>query len=173
MRTYIFCNAVLDVNDAVISCYAIPNASNYKFRFTNSNGVQKWVDSNTPSIQLIGDYFKVGGIYEVEVRVDDQAYGQLCRITVLGNNQEILIEQIKSNNSLSVYPNPFNTQIKLLNSKHIRKVELFDITGKLRFESNLQEKRADLNLDFLKNGIYILKVYTSENQVKNYKIIKE
>jgi len=71
-----------------------------------------------------------------------------------------------------VYPNPFFDEINIYSEeKIVKKIEVYDILGKLIFfkeENNLSLK---INLSILQKGIYTLLIKT-EDQVYCYKIIK-
>ena len=85
-------------------------------------------------------------------------------------NSDYLLGQdyLESNYDLRIYPNPFNEFINI--NKEFDYLKLFDIRG------NLVLKSSDKNLDtkFLKEGVYILKLYSSSSsfQVKVMKIKK-
>ena len=73
-------------------------------------------------------------------------------------------------NTIDVYPNPTNDflTVRSLNGHKIKQVMLFDLYGKLLMNTN--ENILDLNS--LNNGIYFLRVFTS-NRIEELKIIKK
>ncbi len=86
------------------------------------------------------------------------------------------ISFIKSDylNSISVYPNPTNGLINILNqfNNEICHIELISISGKKIFSlSNIDKMHSiDLGSYNLQNGMYILRI-TSKNEITNHKIL--
>lgn len=71
---------------------------------------------------------------------------------------------------MSFYPNPVKSEFILNTTETIITVEIYDILGKVIFSKN--SSQTNVNIEFLKKGIYLLKVKT-ENGTFNSKIIKE
>lgn len=70
-------------------------------------------------------------------------------------------------NNVSVYPNPSNSLIFIETTQDIRKVEIYTVLGKnVRSYGNAKQ----IDVSFLKHGIYLLKIF-SENAVVTRKII--
>lgn len=72
--------------------------------------------------------------------------------------------------SISVFPNPFNSEITIEMNKEIASIELKDLNGKTHFFTT--QKLGKIETDFLNSGIYFLEVKTSENQLIIKKLIK-
>ncbi|KFE97272.1 PKD domain-containing protein [Chryseobacterium luteum] len=70
---------------------------------------------------------------------------------------------------LEVYPNPFNSSINI-KGENLKSYEIYDISGKLIKQDNLNQKT--INLSNLVKGEYILKIVTNNNEVKIKKILK-
>ena len=77
----------------------------------------------------------------------------------------------KEDRSLSLYPNPVKDQLNLdFSGKTIVKVEIYSVLGQKVFE---QEKNANLNVAQLKTGVYIAKVFASDNEISTRQFIKQ
>ncbi|MFC2110001.1 glycosyl hydrolase [Bacteroidota bacterium] len=90
---------------------------------------------------------------------------------VVGDNCPLSIEDSILERSLNLYPNPV-TSVLYINSPEllISKVEIYSFTGKKALEiiSNLNA----INVDKLPNGIYMVKIYSSEGSTVK-KMIKK
>jgi hypothetical protein len=74
---------------------------------------------------------------------------------------------INSKNIL-VYPNPVDqsAKVKLLTNEIIQKIEIINLTGStVKVISNINSNECTINKDNLPNGLYYLKVNSSENYV--------
>ena len=69
--------------------------------------------------------------------------------------------------NFKVFPNPVSDVINLVSSVWIEKIELFDILGKKVLSSS---NTKQLNVEHLKSGIYVLKVF-SDNRSDSKKIV--
>lgn len=74
-----------------------------------------------------------------------------------------------------LYPNPAKDNVTLvLNYQEIFQYGIFDINGKLIDNGKLKALKNNINTSYLKNGIYFLRVYPSDNdEVETVKIIIE
>jgi serine protease AprX len=75
------------------------------------------------------------------------------------------IEDIKSENSFSIYPNPSNGYITISATKSIELIEIYSMQGKLVKEIKLNNGNSVLlNCSDLKKGIYVVRVNHSSHQ---------
>lgn len=84
------------------------------------------------------------------------------------------IEEINTN-SVSVYPNPASHSLSInFNSEDNSSKEIFilDITGKIFYNSTTSATSENLNVSFLQNGVYILKI-GDKNKESTFKFIKQ
>ncbi len=90
------------------------------------------------------------------------------------------IAELKLNESLQVYPNPFDNSLTLklnMNTESFVDIQLHDLNGKLLFNSYTKESVGEFTFDVpvhalqLSKGTYMLKVITSEGSVSR-KIVK-
>lgn len=95
-------------------------------------------------------------------------------IQTLGFHQTFLrFDPIQLENDLKVFPNPFTSNINLHSGNEMDEllVKIFSITGTLVHEERIfMTGRYSLNLTFLKEGIYLLKISPGTSQ--NFVIIK-
>lgn len=94
------------------------------------------------------------------VAIDDFLVSQ----TTLGTNDNEI-----SNNK--VYPNPFTNFIILKSFSEIEKITLLDETGRIILHQNITDNK--INTQFLKSGLYILKIQNRNGTEKIEKLIKK
>ncbi len=75
-------------------------------------------------------------------------------------NTELSIDEAFAN-KFNVYPNPTSDYIKIASEENIDSVALYNSIGQLIFEK--KEHTKLLNVERLKSGIYILKIYSGAN----------
>ncbi len=112
--------------------------------------------------------------------VGSAAFGQLGDGTNVSKNSPIQItgfcdsslgvnENFNNDSNIS-YPNPVKDILYFKMKHKISKIEVYEITGRILSSNTVSENKIDLNE--LKTGNYILKLYT-EKGIMNTKIIKE
>jgi len=74
-------------------------------------------------------------------------------------------------NTLRVYPNPFNSSIHISANSEINTVRIFDNSGRLVLEKNFNESDIQLDVDKLKSGSYII-IIIGQNQIMQKQIVK-
>lgn len=77
----------------------------------------------------------------------------------------------KSNVSMNVYPNIFNNKINIEADAQLNSYVIYEISGKVIQEGQLNGKQAIVNTQSINSGIYLLMVNTSEGLVSK-KIVK-
>lgn len=70
------------------------------------------------------------------------------------------------------YPNPVSSILKLSNTSDIDSVEMYNLTGQLVFQKNINSPEAQINVSQLTTGVYFLTVH-SGNESKKIKVIKQ
>ncbi|MCF8226134.1 MAG: T9SS type A sorting domain-containing protein [Bacteroidales bacterium] len=64
--------------------------------------------------------------------------------------------------SISIYPNPFTSSVKVFADEPIQSVAIFDLTGKRVFSRKLKGiRREAFNIEHLSEGIYLVQVQTT------------
>lgn len=90
--------------------------------------------------------------------------------------QNITITTLNSSNfdleKITIYPNPVDAFLKIENSSSIKKIEIYDFSGKIiQTNINTENHLITLNVSSLPTGIYLLKITTATGNI-NKKIIK-
>lgn len=89
-----------------------------------------------------------------------------------------LFNDVKENNSwfnnITLHPNPFNNQVQIVNNNYEEsfKIGIFDVFGKNVYTGINNKDKLNMDLSFLKSGIYYLRAYNNSQQ-KTFKIIKD
>lgn len=102
------------------------------------------------------------GLYAVEVTQFGCVDTSVCHVI-----NTISIDE-KANPDISVFPNPTIGKVLLSEAKNIQKIEIYSSNGSKCIEIELPNKEIDISN--LKDGIYLVKVYT-ENGVKTEKLV--
>jgi choice-of-anchor B domain-containing protein len=118
------------------------------------------------------DYIELTSSMQIQIEVSD--YDPNINITEAGfdnffmdsmNHFNSIEEENLSN--LKIFPNPVNTNLTILNTKPNEQWNLFDLQGKLVFNTFSTQNKLEIELSHINNGIYFLK---SENFV--FKLVK-
>lgn len=84
-----------------------------------------------------------------------------------------LNNNLASANSIMVYPNPNTGLFTIeLNNGSVKTIEVMDLTGRVVFVNTSSNDKIDLNIKTLANGIYYVRVKSS-NSVEVIKIVKQ
>jgi len=81
------------------------------------------------------------------------------------------IESIVEDNSITLYPNPTNSEVNISSENIINSIEIFNSLGQRVYQSVVNFKEKVIDISSFVNGVYILGVNT-ENGVIRKKIIK-
>lgn len=77
--------------------------------------------------------------------------------------------------SISVFPNPTSDVLTLkLTKEDLTGLQylLFDISGRLLSQKNLEMNETTINVNQLNNGLYLIKVQDGMKELKTFKIVK-
>lgn len=78
---------------------------------------------------------------------------------VIVTGAEIITDvSLVSSTAISVYPNPTNGIINIKSSSNLKDITMYDMTGKLVFNSALNSLNASFDFNDYANGIYIVKI---------------
>jgi len=103
------------------------------------------------------------------VFVKSRLNGTLMIRPVMGSKPELSVSRDTYTNQLfKVYPNPFSDYLQIENQELIKSIELYDALG--NFVQVIQPS-TKINLEFLGDGVYLLKC-TTEKTVWTQKIVK-
>ena len=81
------------------------------------------------------------------------------------------IESIVEDNSITIYPNPSNSEVNISSENIINSIEIFNSLGQRVYYSVVNSNTKTIDISSFVNGVYILGVNT-ENGVIRKKIIK-
>ena len=92
---------------------------------------------------------------------------------VIPNKIHTGIKTVKTGNTLKLSPNPSLGEVELSALTAIRKVEVFDLTGKLlQTKNKLNNKTITINISYLPAGLYLIKAYTDKG-IETGRVIKQ
>ena len=152
----------------------------------DSSGMLNWAKSMPSNTGSVGDVIKVGpnnSIYVVGEYADtcDFDIGSNVFNLISNGNKDIFIakyneetlsvNQINNPNAvINIFPNPVEKLLNINTQIIINKVVISDISGRIikSFSSNTKK----INVSDLKNGIYILQLYSKDN-ISTQKFIKQ
>ena len=83
------------------------------------------------------------------------------------------ITELNTELNVSVFPNPTNEFVKIVSSEdRDYTIQLFNISGKLLVEKEINKTDNTINMNEFTNGTYLLKI-TNKNETNTYQIIKQ
>lgn len=85
---------------------------------------------------------------------------------------EMAVEDL-SNSSLSIYPNPVKDILNIKSKDQIQSVSIYNLAGQKMLEKAKLLSNKQIDLSFLKSGVYMVKVYLNNGEIKSFKIVKE
>ena len=102
------------------------------------------------------------------------SYDALGNRTQEARTSTLSVEQVSTEKSFKLYPNPFKDELYLSSENQtIKEVSIFDISGKLvKTILNINSKSYRLEAGYLPTGNYIVSIQT-EQGVEKYKVIKK
>lgn len=83
------------------------------------------------------------------------------------------IKELESDGIVNLFPNPAVDKILIQSDKLIRKLDVFDFTGKLVFTQNEKINGQTIDLASFTNGMYFFTIYFEGNLTKTIKVIKD
>ncbi len=90
------------------------------------------------------------------------------------SNSATNINNIKKENAFTVFPNPAknNITVKSNNNEEIKQIKIVSLQGKIIATYTISKTNFNINLDKLKSGIYLLKLYNKSNYITKKIIIE-
>jgi hypothetical protein len=132
-----------------------------------------WSNSVTANtITIFGESYEPGTILPVWVRVTDGPCIVYDTVYVTIKS-EFGVEDL-AEKSISLYPNPFNDFLYFKTDSEIERIEICDLQGLTTISKDIQNptgEKIKINLEDLKQGVYILKLLSGESEIIK-KIVK-
>ncbi len=85
---------------------------------------------------------------------------------VYGN---VSVDEVTEDQNFSVYPNPVRDNLTIGNGQNISSVRIFDITGKVVYNANINDVTTIINVSDFNEGVYVVQII-SGNEVTSRKI---
>lgn len=82
-------------------------------------------------------------------------------ITILSSTLETSIDDVKTPNSLFLYPNPANNMLFIQSESVIDEVRMIDILGQIIYQGVGSSKSYEINVGNYKSGFYLVQVISS------------
>ncbi|MFZ6050874.1 LamG-like jellyroll fold domain-containing protein [Halocola ammonii] len=139
--------------------------SSYIRNVNDQNGLLIGAQNPNPDRPYIHHHF-LGYIDDLAFfpqALSQEQINELCEI-------DLSLETATANKPLVIAPNPFSTQFEI--TGEYSKFELYDLQGKLIFSRNATSGPVP-NLNTLRDGTYILKVYSDGQSVAFRRLIKQ
>lgn len=67
--------------------------------------------------------------------------------------------------TFSMYPNPALNKLTVESKDAVKHLSIFDLTGKSVYESDFEQSKVDVNIEFLNSGIYLVRLQTETGAV--------
>ena len=128
-------------------------------------------DNSGYSVDISAD----GNTVAIGAKFSDGNGSSSGQVKVFDLTQSVLsIPTIDLETTLSLFPNPSRDFIKIqLEADQIEKIELYSLTGKLIFKTDLNSNIFILDTANYPSGTYLLKVFSQNHGFINTKFIKE
>lgn len=101
--------------------------------------------------------------YNYPIITNDAQTTFLTSLSVIENPENI---------HLNFFPNPTKDKVTITAKSTIRQIQFFDMTGKLLKISNVNESNSVQDVNFLSNGVYLMKVKTDDGNI-TARLVKE
>ncbi|MEM9680585.1 MAG: S8 family peptidase, partial [Bacteroidota bacterium] len=97
-------------------------------------------------------------------------YGKMDALAAMQQVNSLSVEDVTVSNTISIYPNPVQDVLSIKTNKPIDHAIIFNIDGKIIQTIDDLEKTMDVS--FLREGIYFLKLSHNKGKSKTFKVIK-
>lgn len=149
------------------------------FLYTNNLSAQNGLNAGggDASGETIKFSYSIGEIIHSEIRHSAYYASQGVQhpaLTILNPTFAKDIENLQLN--IKVYPNPVTADVHLefgLPEVTEVKVRVFDMNGKLCMDKAIHTNENCISLKEFQPGVYILRLFSNENEIYNSKIIKK
>lgn len=101
--------------------------------------------------------------------IENSTYYFIDDVSIV-ENKDVSTSDI-DNQEFTIYPNPLQSQLNIIEKSIIKSITITDINGKKIFESIINEHETTINIEFLNSGTYLLYIHTP-NKTHVHKITK-
>jgi hypothetical protein len=107
------------------------------------------------------------------VTISDASNCVSTATTCVGVNTTTGIRKNVQNGTFKFYPNPTDGKLFIeFSSASERKIEVYDVTGRIIIEQGIYGPMAQLNMETLSNGVYYVQIKGSDGN-RQFKIVKQ
>lgn len=99
--------------------------------------------------------------------------GTAIKTLLITQDATVSVSEINKTNYLNIFPNPTSGIVTISSSQAIASIDVFDVTGKLVYSQQYNNKQTNSSLDLfnLSNGIYFIHAKTENGQSNSNKIV--
>ncbi len=102
---------------------------------------------------------------------DDEIY---WRVDSSRSCQVLNVERLpKTNDALQVFPNPVVDKLNFSRNKRIRSYQLFDVNGQICLEGEITYTSSQIDCTELSPGMYFLRVRGEDDEIWDFRVMKE
>lgn len=167
------CDSVLTINLTIDTVDVSTTLSGATITATTAGAVYQWLDCNNGNALISGATNQTftataNGDYAVVITNNGCTDTSACvNILSLGINQ-------LNETGISIYPNPFSTQINLIFDKYQINtvIKIIDILGKEIDSVNFTGRHFVINKAEMGNGLYFIQIIDEQENILTKKIIK-
>lgn len=117
---------------------------------------------------VIGEGFQ-GGEWDVNVSREITIDGTMTINDTWASYLDVSVDEVSNMQNLRVYPNPVRENLTIINDQNISSVRIFDITGRVVFNADINDITAEINVSDFNQGVYVVQII-SGNEVSSRKI---
>ncbi|MFL9834412.1 fibronectin type III domain-containing protein [Chryseobacterium terrae] len=161
--TYADNKLIVEVNDG----------SGWVSVFNDSSNAGQW---RTVGIPLSPSY--IGATIQVRFTVDKDVSGNpyfyddlLLDNIEVKQNPNLSTSESTAKKEISVYPNPFRDVVYISETKDLKTVKVFDLTG--RAVKTIENPTKEINLSSLNSGLYLITMYYKDGSQNTVKAMKK
>ncbi len=146
----------------------------------------RWADMRSPIIEPNGDFYTFGtfhdafdfnpfdGIVNFDTAVSNVGYNYRACLLKLTWDGTVGLEENQVLDQISVFPNPFQNQIKIEADTDLSAIKVMDLTGKIIDQISLQNAKSHtLETEEYSSGYYLVQLRTSLGEAYTVKITKQ
>jgi hypothetical protein len=183
---YVYQDGSLKTNDPIpgldIILDKIPPSTSVKMTKTDANGYYEFTGLSSGDYVVKMDIAGIGkdSLYSLTLAADDTIIGDMnyCVDSTINTcKTDLAVKAIqKKNESLSIYPNPFDAYVKVFlpDENAMYTFQVYDLLGnQVLAKSSVSAGVLELNTATVPSGIYFMKVLSDKGLISESKLIKK